>query len=82
MGASTDGIPDARPFVLNVPDEMPGFDDLLKGLEWVDAKVRPPEPGLIVKRWKWPDGSFSHWAGYFNGNVKMSSCDFWLLLPE
>lgn len=60
---------------------MPSFDDLLKGREWIDAKVRPPEPGLIVKRWKKPHG-YSHWAGYFNGDPKMASCDFWLSLPE
>lgn len=69
------------PAGINVPDEMPGFDELIKGLVWIDAKERPPEPGLIVKRWVRPDG-YSHWAGYYNGGPKMASCDFWLALPE
>lgn len=63
------------------PEPKVGLDELLKGLVWIDAKVRPPEPGLIVKRWKKPHG-YSHWAGYFNGDAKMASCDFWLMLPE
>ncbi len=58
-----------------------GIDKLMEGREWIDAKVRPPEPGLIVKRWIKPDG-FSHWAGYYGGGAKMASCDFWLELPD
>lgn len=45
---------------------------------WIDAKVRPPEPGHIVKRWK--DGST--WSGLFTGDPKMASCDYWFKLPN
>lgn len=48
-----------------------------EGLVWIDAKLRPPEPGLIVKRWN----GGSVWAGIYRGDAKGSSCDWWMPLP-
>lgn len=45
---------------------------------WVNSKVSPPQPGLIVKRWN----SGAVWAGIFNGDTKMASCDWWMPLPR
>lgn len=45
---------------------------------WISCSVQSPQPGWIVKRWN----SGTVWAGYFNGDAKMASCDYWLPIPD
>ena len=45
---------------------------------WINASVRPPEKGWIVKRWK----TGAVWAGKYDGTDKMGSCDEWMPLPK
>jgi hypothetical protein len=42
----------------------------------IDARERPPEPGLIVKGWN----TGAVWAGRFDGSPKAASCDWWIPL--
>lgn len=45
---------------------------------WIDSTKQPPQRGWIVKRWN--NGSV--WTGYYSGDDKMGSCDYWLSLPD
>ena len=58
------------------------FSCLNESAQWIDAKVRPPEIGFIVKRWKTVDGRWAFWAGFFGGDPKMASCHQWIKLPD
>lgn len=44
----------------------------------IDARLRAPEKGLIVKGWD----SGAVWAGHFDGSAKTASCDWWIPIAE
>jgi hypothetical protein len=44
---------------------------------WNKTKIISLRPGYVVKRWNKPNGPVL-WAGYFNGDPKLASCDEWM----
>lgn len=62
--------------VFNLEHEL--FWMLAADLSWIDSKLRPPEAGLVIKRWK----SGAIWAGRIDGSPKSQSCDEWMFIEK